>query len=382
MGIFDSLLTGILVFIILLGPLMFIHELGHFWAAKRAGIRVEEFGLGFPPRAITLGKRGDTTYTLNWLPIGAFVRMTGEELPDDPHSFAAQPKRWRLITLLAGPFMNFLGAFVILAVAYLFFATQPSEFRYRITSVREGGAAAAVGIKAGDVIVSANGVDLLQRLGDPGTGLSGLDVVPLKEQAQSAIGKELTVVVDRPTDPASSNSYVQQVELKGQIPADVDFDTPLGVGIAAKVLKSDRIIYSAPQAFLMAGEDIVNVLTGIVRAPVELIRQTMPAEMARPVSVVGITQMGVALIEDRDTQGLFPFIRFAGLISLVLGFTNLLPFPALDGGRILFIVIEWIRGRRVDPVREQWVHAVGMMILLGLSAVIIVLDIVRPISFR
>ena len=379
MGIFDSLFTGILVFIILLGPLMFIHELGHFWAAKKAGIRVEEFGLGFPPRALTLFKRGDTVYSLNWLPIGAFVRMTGEELPDDPHSFAAQPKRWRLITLLAGPAMNFVGAFVILAAAYLFFATQPSEFRYRITSVREGGAAAAVGIKPGDIIVSANGVDLLQHIGNTNTELN---VTPLKEQVQKAIGKPFTVVVDRPTDPNASNSYVQRLDLNGQIPQDVNFDAPLGVGIGAKVLKSERIIYSVPQAFAMAGEDIVNVLVGIVRAPIELIRQTMPAEMARPVSVVGITQMGVALIEDRETQGLFPFIRFAGLISLVLGFTNLLPFPALDGGRILFILIEWIRGRRVDPLREQWVHAVGMMILLGLSAVIIVLDIVKPISFR
>jgi regulator of sigma E protease len=170
--------------------------------------------------------------------------------------------------------------------------------------------------------------------------------------------------------------------LQGTIPVDAPFDTPLGVGIGAKVLKTERVLYSVPGAVIEAASDMANVMVGMVMAPIMLINQAIPAEQARPVSIVGITQIGVSLIEDRSTQGMFPFIRFAGLISMVLGLTNLLPFPALDGGRILFIFIEWIRGRRVDPIREQWVHAIGMIFLLGLSAIIIVLDIVRPISLR
>ncbi len=98
--------------------------------------------------------------------------------------------------------------------------------------------------------------------------------------------------------------------------------------------------------------------------------------MARPVSVVGITSIGVSLLE----QGAFPFIRFAGLLSMLIGITNLLPMPALDGGRILFILIEWVRGRRIDPQREQWVHGIGMIFLLALSAIIIVFDILNPVQ--
>jgi regulator of sigma E protease len=123
-------------------------------------------------------------------------------------------------------------------------------------------------------------------------------------------------------------------------------------------------------------------MVSFVRAPIDLIQQRVPAELARPVGVVGITNIGVSLIEEREAQGLFPFIRFAAFISIILGLTNLLPIPALDGGRILFILIEAVRGKRVDPQREQWVHAIGMIILLGLSAVIIVMDIVNPISLR
>jgi regulator of sigma E protease len=391
MELFNSLAIGLPVFIILLAPLMFIHELGHFWAAKKAGIRVEEFGLGFPPRAITLFKRGETTYSLNWLPIGAFVRMTGEDGAEvaDPHSFGAQSKKWRLITLFAGPFMNFVGAFVILTLAYQFFATRPSEYRFRIIAVSASSPAQALGVKPGDIVVSANSVDLTQRISEQeltkslnAEGGAVVQLSPLKQQAQQSIGKPFSLVVERLSNPADAKSAVQLVELRGSIPATATFDAPLGVSIGTKVLKSERIVYSLPQAMATAVADVVNVAVGMVLVPIALIRQTIPSELARPVSVVGITQIGVELLEDRDTQGLFPFVRFAGLISMVLGLTNLLPFPALDGGRILFVLIEWIRGRRVDPLREQWVHTVGMIFLLGLSAVIIVLDIVNPINFR
>ena len=269
MDLINSLAIGLPVFIILLGPLMFIHELGHFWGAKKAGIRVEEFGMGFPPRALTIAKRGETTYSLNWLPIGAFVRMTGEDgaAVSDPRSFGAASKKWRLITLFAGPFMNFIGAFVILTAAYLFFATTPSEFRYRITQVQPGKAAEQLGILPGDVVVSANGVDLTQFASDHGQGMSGVQVTPLKKQSQASIGKPFTIVVERPTNPEDAKSPVGRVELQGQIPADASFDTPLGVGIGAKVLKTERVIYSVPGAVIEAASDMGNVVAGMVMAP-------------------------------------------------------------------------------------------------------------------
>ena len=373
---------GLLIFIILLPPLMFIHELGHFIAAKKAGIRVEEFGMGFPPRAITLFKRGDTIYSLNWLPIGAFVKMTGEELPDDPRSFAAQPKRWRFITLFGGPLMNFIGAFVILVAAYGFFATTPTEYRYRIAAVNEAGAAGKMGVRPGDIVLSANGVDLLQRVSEHESLALSLNTNALRQQAQSKIGDTFSLIVSRAVDPNNPKGPRQEVTLTGDIPASVDHEAPLGVSIGSQVLKSERVVLNPIEAVTLAADDMFGTLGGMLRAPIEMIRQRVPLEQARPVGPLGITKIGVDLVEDRQEIGWFPFIRFAGFLSLALGFTNLLPIPALDGGRILFILIEWIRGRRVDPRREQWVHAVGMMMLLGLSAVIVVLDIIKPISIR
>ena len=379
MDLFSSILVGLPVFIILLGPLMFIHEMGHFLAAKKAGVRVEEFGMGLPPRAVRLFKRGETEYTLNWLPVGAFVRMTGEEDPSDPRSFAAQPKRWRLTILAAGPFMNFIGGFVVLTLAYLFFATQPTEFQYRISSVMANSPAEQLGLQAGDVILSVNGVDMNQRIDPASRGRP--EVNALRQQTQQSIGKDIVLVVRRA---AEGESQARQVTLAGRLPADANPNAPLGVSLSFEVTKSERVAYSLRDALAAAAGDVASVFITIVRLPGELISQNIPLEQARPVSVVGITSIGVSLIDDRTTQsqGLMPFLRFAGFISIMLGLTNLLPIPALDGGRILFILIEVIRGRRVDPRREQWVHAVGMLILLGLSTVVIVMDIVQPISIR
>ncbi|MFN4292577.1 MAG: M50 family metallopeptidase [Thermoflexales bacterium] len=379
MDLFSSILIGLPVFIILLGPLMFIHELGHFLSAKKAGIRVEEFGMGLPPRAVRLFKRGETEYTLNWLPFGAFVRMTGEEDPSDPRSFAAQPKRWRLATLAAGPFMNFLGGFVILTLAYLFFATQPTEFQYRINAVMADSPAERLGLQPGDVILSVNGVDMIQRISPAQREQPTVNA--LRTQTQQAIGKDITIVVQRE---AEGEAQPRKVTLTGQIPANANPNAPLGVSLSFNVTKSERVAYSIPDAIAAAADDVAGIFVALARLPGELISQNIPLEQARPVGVVGITSIGVSLVDERTTesQGLLPFLRFAGFISIMLGFTNLLPIPALDGGRILFILIEAVRGKRVDPRREQWVHAVGMVILLSLSAVIVVMDIVQPIAIR
>jgi len=376
MEIFTSLLTGFLVFIVLLGPLMLIHELGHFVVAKKAGIRVEEFGLGLPPRAAHLFKLGETEYTLNWLPIGAFVRMTGEENPEDPRSFAAQPKRWRLATLAAGPLMNFLGGFVILTLAYLFFATQPTEFRYRINQVMAGSPAEQIGLQPGDAILAVNGADMIQKL-EPASGVQP-DVGALRRQVRQFIGQPIEIVVLRAGEPE------QIVRLSGRLPPDANAEAPLGVSLIIEVTKSERVAYTLPEALLAAGLEVGGAIAALVQLPVRLVNQTLALEQLRPISVVGITNIGVELIDSSvtESQGLMPFLRFAAVVSIAVALTNLLPLPALDGGRILFILIEALRGRRVDPRREQWVHAVGFAFLLALSVVVIIMDIVNPVSIR
>jgi len=379
MDILVPLVTGFFVFVILIGPLMFIHELGHFVVAKMAGIRVEEFGLGFPPRAVRVFKRGETEYTLNWLPLGAFVRMTGEEDPEDPRSFAAQPKRWRLAVLAAGPLMNLLGGFVILTVAYLFFATQPTEFRYRINQVMADSPAEQIGLQPGDVILAVNGADMTQRI-DPASRARP-EVSALRQQTRQSIGKPIEIVVlrsDREGAPA------QRVTLTGRLPADANPEAPLGVSLILEVTKSERAIYTLPEALLTAGEDIGSGILSILQLPMMLINQTISPEQLRPVSVVGITTIGVELIDVSvtESEGLMPFLRFAAVVSIAVALTNLLPLPALDGGRILFILVEALRGRRVDPRREQWIHMAGFAFLIGLSILVMIMDIVNPISIR
>jgi regulator of sigma E protease len=234
-----------------------------------------------------------------------------------------------------------------------------------------------LGLQPGDTILSVNGVSMTQQI--PADGQLQPQANALRDQTQKSIGKPIEIVVQRTTE---GTTAPQQVTLAGEVPANANPNAPLGVSLSFNVTKSERMNVPFFEALRLAGQDVANVFVGIVRAPVDLIQQRIPAEQARPVGVVGITNIGVSLIEERTTQGLFPFIRFAGFLSIILGITNLLPIPALDGGRILFILIEILRGRRVDPQREQWVHAIGMMILLGLSAVIVVLDIINPISIR
>jgi regulator of sigma E protease len=299
--------------------------------------------------------------------------MTGEEDPSDTRSFAAQPKRWRFITLLAGPVANSIAAILILFVAYFAFATRITEGQYRIDSVLPGSPAEQIGILPGDIVVKLNGIDMVQQLSSESQDVTTL---PLREEAQASIGKELTIDVQRHD---ASNALVS-VQLRGLLPATSNPDAPLGVALSLMAMKSERVILTPGDALSQAVNDAAFVLTALVRVPIDLIRGVLTLEQVRPTGIVGITNIGVQLFRQNDIQGLFPFIRFAGLISLILGISNLLPIPALDGGRIMFVIVEWIRGKRVDPVREQWVHAIGMVFLLALTAVIVVLDIVKPIT--
>jgi regulator of sigma E protease len=371
MDLLSSLALGIPTFIVLLGPLMIVHELGHFWGARKAGIKVEEFGLGIPPRAVTLFKRGETIFSLNWLPLGAFVRLYGEGVDDnmnDPRSFASASAKWRFITILAGPVMNFIAAIVIMFFAYWLFATVPSEIEYRITQTQPGSPAQMMGLQANDLILQVNNVDVTKLVDE--TQARGNAVTPLTQQVRKAIGKQINIVVERDG---------KKVVLNGSIPDDPQNNAPLGVYLDNRVTNSVRASYGIVESMRLALRDLFGAVYMMIRAPIDLITGQMPLSQARPVGVVGITSIGVSLVKQMPMQGPFPFIWFAGILSMLIGLTNLLPFPALDGGRLSFIIVEWLRGRRVDPAREQWVHAAGMAVLLLLFFVITIFDIINPI---
>lgn len=352
----ENTLWAIGGFFLVLTPIIIIHELGHFWAARLCNIRVEEFGFGIPPRLATLGKRKGTLFTINWIPLGGFVRPAGEDDPDIEGGLAAAPKRDRFFVLVAGAAANFIMAFLIWWVA---FVVGPPAVA--IAQVNPNTPAMEAGLQTGDVILEVEGepADTSAVIADPMYAKGGQPV----EMVIRRDGERIPVTVV----PRREGEY------------DAGEEGPLGIGLT--MATDGTRIHRGPIAAL--GESIQSIgeyISLFVRVPAMLVNGEISAEQARPVSVVGISQMAGQMVEaSANTSNLFPILNITAFISVALGLTNLLPIPALDGGRILFVLIEAVRGRRVEPEREGMVHVVGMLFLLGLMVLMIVQDIVNPV---
>lgn len=350
-----SFLWSVGGFFIILTPIILVHELGHFWAARLSNIKVDEFGLGFPPRAAKLAERNGTIYSLNWIPLGGFVRPAGEDDPTVEGGLAAASKRARLFVLFAGAGMNFITAFLIFWVAYVI---GPPAIA--IDNVKPDSPSLAAGIQEDDVIMAVNG-----RKAD--------NSVIISDIMSRNVGEEVTILLERDGEPVEVN-----VIPRGPGEFDPEVDGPIGVGL--KLAPEHRIERSVTEAAITSAESMWQIVYLTVQVPVMLINGDMAPSDARPISVVGISQIaGEAAETSVDRRDLFPILNMAAFISVALGFTNLLPIPALDGGRIMFVLVEAIRGRRIEPEREGMVHIVGMLVLLGLMVLLIVQDIVNPI---
>lgn len=352
----SSFLWSIGGFFIILTPIILVHELGHFWAARLSKIRVEEFGLGFPPRAVKLFERKGTLYTLNWIPLGGFVRPAGEDDPTIPDGLAAASKRARLFVLSAGAGANFLLAFLVFWIAFVV-GSPAVEIAY----VNEGSPGEAAGMMAGDVIYEVEGV----RAENSGT---------IVNIVSENVGQPMEIVVDRDGERIPLTIVPRE---EGEY--DPEVEGPIGVGLQFST-DGQRIVRTPLEAARRSVASVAEIISLTVRVPAMLIAGDITAEEARPISVVGISQIaGEAAETSVSNNTLFPVLQMVAFISVALGFTNLLPIPALDGGRILFVLIEAVRGRRIEPEREGMVHIVGMLFLLGLMVLLIVQDIVNPI---
>ena len=350
----------ILEFILAFGVLVFLHELGHFIMARINKIDVEEFGFGYPPRMVKLFSRKGTDFTLNWIPFGGFVKMkgeTGETL--EAGSFAAANPWRRFAVLLNGPIMNLLIGVIILSVVFSRTGT-PDPRKVEIQSVAANSPAALADLQPKDVIESIAGVKI-----------SGMNQV--SQIVQANLGKEVEITVLR-----GDQTYTALLTPRA--------NPPQGEGALGVVIGNPLVTTSFLQAVPTAAMSTLEQGRQLILLPYQLIKGQISPQEGRLVSVVGIYDIfSKVKTEDQAQAATNPAyaglntLYFLAVISIALGYTNLLPIPALDGGHILFLLPEMFFKKKVKPQFENAVHLIGFALLMVLMVVLVINDIVNPI---
>lgn len=354
------MILSILVFILVLSLLVFIHELGHFLVAKKIGIRVEEFGFGLPPR-IWGFKKGETLYSLNWLPIGGFVKLSGEDEVDiktkNPQElkryFFARTKKERAAVLLAGITMNFLLAVVI--ISYMFTKGVSLPNGVLVEELLPDSPAIEAGLQADDTIIEYDGTkvyetqDLVRLTRE--TGGEQVNVVLLRGPEKT----QVTISVTPRKDPPENQG-------------------PLGVRISTSVDEVKYPWYIAPyHGLIWAFKFSYLIFMTLLDTLYKLVTfQQARIDVGGPVAIYKATDEAVKF----GTQAV---LNLMGLLSLNLAIFNLLPIPALDGGRLMFVVFEKFLGRKVKPAAELVAHQIGMAFLIGLIILVTINDIVKSL---
>lgn len=373
-------MATIFIFILVLGILIFVHELGHFLTARRNGVKAEEFGFGFPPRIFgfvfddftkkfrlvkgnQVVESPHTVYSLNWIPLGGFVRIKGEDresaTANDPDSFVNKSAWVRFKILVAGVVMNFLLAWALFSVVLMLgFPEQidPNErsqyqnTEIQILQVQAGTPAEAIGLRAGDV---------LKKLDN--TRVTNLEqVAPYIAERK---GQSISVTVERGGETLVLQGVPRTDAPAGEGALGISFSETAIVqyGFFEAIWKGAEQTYlKTVEIFSVLGTMIASLFTG---AKVEM-------DIAGPVGIVYLTK-------QMSELGLAYLLYFAAILSINLGIINALPIPALDGGRILFVLIEKLKGSPVSQKVEGYVHGVGFVLLLLLMAWVTLYDILR-----
>ncbi|MDP3985787.1 MAG: RIP metalloprotease RseP [bacterium] len=351
----------LLVFLAVLSVLVLVHELGHFIAARRMGVTVEEFGFGFPPRIFGF-KRGDTTYSINWIPLGGFVRLKGESGEDFHHhdSFIAKTIPRRALIIAAGVVMNFLLAAVLFSVGFMIGLPQqveqvPASARVRDVSVAFNyvvpeSPAARVGFQAGDVVLSIDG-NTFQT------------AEATQEYIRSREGQTIHVVVRRQGETQEFDVIPEVLPQTGK--------PGIGVGLLSVGIVSYPW-YMAP----VRGVILTAGLTGEIAQAFINIFRSLVSEGRVGVDVSG--PVGIAVLTGRAAAlGFSYLLQFVAVLSLNLAVINFLPIPALDGGRFLFLMIEAVRRKPVSRQLENAIHQIGFALLLALVLVVTYRDVAQ-----
>jgi len=348
-----------LAFLIILSALVLVHEGGHFLAARRAGVLVEEFGFGLPPR-IWGKKIGETIYSINALPFGGFVRLYGEEKVvgrNKEKAFSNKSQGVRIKILLSGVIMNLLLGTLIFCLVYSFLGIPEKIDRVEVKAVLENSPAQEAGLREGDIIDKFDG----RKVSDNKT------FVDLTNQS---LGKQVVLDIIRE---GGEGKFLAAVVPRVSPPQD---EGPLGVVISDTEIKFYPIYQMIPKAiysgFLEAFYWIREISNSLAKLTVSILtgRGMEGMDVAGPVGIYQITGEVVK-------AGGWALIQMAGILSVNLAVLNIIPFPALDGGRVAFVLSEKFLGERRREKIEIWANRVGMAILLALILLVTVNDIKR-----
>lgn len=361
------MIFSIVIFIFTLLILVVIHELGHFIAAKRFGIKVEEFGFGIPPRL--WGKKiGETVYSLNVLPFGGFVRLLGEDevekkVLENPRSFASQKVWKRILVVVAGVSMNLVLAWIIFYTVIIaqnfriiYPAAEPGAY---VAKVEENFPAKNAGIKTGEKILSVDGKKV-----------SGFDEV--KKLIQEKLGGEVELLV---SDMEGENKRNIKIT-----PQKTDDGFLIGVAFTPIPIKEYKTFEQKLFSGITYSYDLSKLtFVGLINTISDLVAGNFDKASKSVSGPVGIATVTNEILSS-GWQAILPYLWFVGVISLTLTIFNVLPIPALDGGRLLFLIIEAVSGRKVKAEIEKVIHSVGFAILLTLALLITYSDISKLLN--
>lgn len=378
-------MLAIVIFIIILGVLIFVHELGHFTVARRNGIKAEEFGFGFPPRILGYFKNEktgrydfvkgsreieskNTLYSLNWIPLGGFVKIKGEngENGKDPDSFAGKPAWVRTKVLAAGVAMNFILAWVLISIVFMIGAPEAVDSaagypnaKIQISNVVDQSPASNAGLSIGDEILKT-------QTDSSGKEVTLNDIKAVQEYINSGKGHQINLAVNRGGE---------TLDLK----VTPRVNAPEGQGALGIELTETAVVKYPWYEAVWKGLTTTLSLTGAIFVALWNIIASLFAGKGVGQDVAG--PIGIAVVTKQVTGlGLVYILQFAALLSVNLGIINILPIPALDGGRILFIAIEKIKGSPVSQKMEQSFHTVGFVLLILLLILISFRDVLKLIG--
>jgi regulator of sigma E protease len=363
----NASILSLVIFVAVFGGVVFIHEFGHFVISRLLKVEVEEFGFGLPPRLVRLFRWKGTDFTLNWLPIGGFVRPKGENDPSVAGGLAAASPWTRLAVLCAGPTMNLLLGVVVFSLLF-FNMGVPDYQQVQISDVLAGSPAALAGVQANDIVVSVNGVEIRDSGQLHDLIYANLDT-PIEVTLRRGVENVTVTVIPSSTRPVDQGA--------------------LGISMGPALVRPGSVIKS-----VQYGAMAVSVQARLlVLLPAQLLRGQLSPDESRLIGLKGIYDLfGQAVSRDIQSREVptaasgaastetptYFTLQLIGILTISLGVLNLFPFPALDGGRILFVLPELVLRRRVPPEWENRINAAGMIALLALMAYVNIMDFVNP----